>query len=99
MDKEIELTESETTINFGMRIVAMDKSRGLYLSDAGTTVAVTQARKFTSVTQAKEVCAAAGITNYRIIAHLPGAVSSHSVILAETGTTTSSAPTGKPRFD
>lgn len=99
MANEIHLSESETTIRFGMRIVAYDKTRGAYLGDPAPTSSVTSARKFPSVDAAKTFCSDNGVENYRIVAYLPGAVAGNCVVLAETGAVTAAEPPGKARFD
>src|SRR5688572_9836773 len=93
-----EFRESETTIRFGMKIVVLDKSNGLYVGEKGSSGTIQSARKFASVGEAKEYCSTNGITGYRIIAHVPGAVAGNTIILAETGTVAENG-TGKPRFD
>ena len=97
MSQEINLTESETTLRFGMKIVVVDKNSGLYLGNSTQTGAIEAARTFTSVKEAKDFCGASGVANYKIIAHLPGAVSGTAFVLAETGGT-SDVNAGKPRF-
>ena len=97
MSEENQLTESETTIRFGMKIVAVNKDNGLYLSETGATGAVDSARKFQSVAAAKEKCVASGVRNYKILAYVPGAVSANSIVLAETGAAVASQ-SATPRF-
>ena len=97
MAQYITLTQRHTTLRFGMKIVAVDKNSGLYLGSSTQTGAVEAARTFTSVTEAKEFCTASAVTNYKIIAHLPGAVSGTAFVLAETGAS-GEVHAGKPRF-